>query len=134
LIHLANAFLISTFFHVLSVGAVAGGYYPLRSLISDMSIFFMLQPVGAAVEGVTMALFGRYVWAPSKKEKEHQTRRERVVEAVAPAICRVLGYLWVICWFFVTSFWFVRAYAGVRMQDWRLPYSILGGMLGILSE
>jgi len=134
LIHLTNAFLISTFFHVLSIGAVAGGYYPLRNLISDMSIFFMLQPVGAAIEGATMALFSRYVWAPSKKDRQQQTRRERVAEAVMPAVCRILGYLWVICWFFVTSFWFVRAYAGVRMQDWKLPYSIVGEVLGISPE
>ncbi|KAK4444332.1 membrane bound O-acyl transferase family-domain-containing protein [Podospora aff. communis PSN243] len=113
LIHLTNAFLTSTFFHVLSVGAVAGGYYPLQSLIADMSIFFMIQTVGAAVEG---------------------TRRERVAQVVMPAIYRILGHIWVICWFFVTSFWFVRAYAGVRMQDWRLPYSVLGGLLGVPNE
>ncbi|KAK0639530.1 hypothetical protein B0T16DRAFT_423333 [Cercophora newfieldiana] len=133
LIHLTNAFLISTFFHVLSVGTVAGGYYPLRSLISDMSIFFMLQPIGAAIEGAVMALFARFVWAPAK-DGQDPTKRNKVADLVVPSLCQLFGYVWVVGWFFVTSFWFVKAYAGVRMQDWKLPYSILGHLLGIPDE
>ncbi|KAK3312231.1 hypothetical protein B0H66DRAFT_608514 [Apodospora peruviana] len=130
LIHLTNAFLISTFFHVLSVGTVAGGYYPLRSLISDMSIFFMLQPVGAMIEGAVMALFARYVWAPKGKGgPEGTTRRSRIAEVVIPSVCQGVGYVWVVCWFFVTSFWFVKGYAGVGTQNWKLPYSIMERVL-----
>lgn len=131
-IHLTNAFAISTFFHVLSIGTTAGGYYPLKMLISDMSIFFMLQPVGTSIEVAVIALFSRYVWAPSKPEgKLHRSRGRRVADAAMPVICGLFGYVWVLCWFYVTTFWFVKAYAGVRMQDWKTPYSIMGKVLGI---
>ena len=100
-----------------------------------MTIFFMLQPVGAMIEGAAMALFARFVWAPAKDGQDQDlSKRNKVLEVVMPAACRLFGYVWIICWFFVTSFWFVRAYAGVRMQDWKLPYSILGHLLGIPDE
>jgi len=131
LIHLTNAFVISTFFHVLSVGTVAGGYYPLRNLISDMSIFFMLQPIAAVIEGSVMAFFARYVWAPCAKDRKDWTKYDEFAEVVVPLVCQLCGYVWVVCWFFVTSWWFVKAYAGVRMQDWKIPYSVMGKLLGI---
>jgi len=48
------------------------------------------------------------------------------------ALCRLAGYIWVICWFYVTSWGFIKAYAGVRMQDWQLPYSVVGRVLSYM--
>ncbi|KAK0711974.1 membrane bound O-acyl transferase family-domain-containing protein [Lasiosphaeris hirsuta] len=163
-IHLTTAFVISAFFHVLSVGAVAPGYYPLASLISDMSIFFLLQPIATMVEVAATKLFSRYVWAPQpaqgdsktkQKPKEPQqpassgdghaesvasgsangagevtpTRKAVILQSLGAALCRLAGYVWVFCWFSFSGWWFVKGYAGVRMQDWQVPFSILGKLL-----
>jgi len=49
-------------------------------------------------------------------------------------LCRVAGYMWVLCWFHVTSWPFIKAYAGVRMQDWQVPYSVVGRLLELCQR
>ncbi|KAJ4303961.1 hypothetical protein N0V88_001563 [Collariella sp. IMI 366227] len=54
--HLLVAFVISDFFHILGVGTVAGGYYPLKNLIADFSTFFLLQTMVGTVEAFVIGL------------------------------------------------------------------------------
>ncbi|KAK3358031.1 membrane bound O-acyl transferase family-domain-containing protein [Lasiosphaeria hispida] len=163
LIHLTTAFAISTFFHILSVGAVAPGYYPLANLISDMSIFFMLQPIATMVEVAVMKLFSRYVLAPQPVQADSKTERKpneqqmagladghaesvvsggvegtgettptgkaAILRSIGAALCRLVGYVWVFSWFSFSGWWFVKGYAGVRMQDWQVPFSIVGKLV-----
>jgi len=75
------------------------------------------------MESTAITLFNRLVWAPSTSTSKSQTRTNTNI--IRP-LCRVAGYMWVLCWFHVTSWPFIKAYAGVRMQDWQVPYSVVG--------
>ncbi|KAK0718533.1 hypothetical protein B0T26DRAFT_713540 [Lasiosphaeria miniovina] len=165
--HLATAFVISDFFHVLSVGSVSPGFLPLSSLVAHMSRFFLVQPLATAAESIVMRLYARHVQpqllpssgeqkqtlhdlsgksdggkaasvpavsksdgsaVPKDVQGQHDTNSERkrkALHALLRASCRIFGYLWVLCWFVVTGWPFVKAYLDVRMADWGLPYSIL---------
>ncbi|KAK5654631.1 hypothetical protein OQA88_6952 [Cercophora sp. LCS_1] len=158
-VHLVTAFAISAFFHTLSLAAVSPGYYPVRDLVSDMSIFFMLQPIATMAEMMVMAMFARYIWAQdSNGRRQGDNRNKQQDQAVETtsnerpsrpfcavvmgrellkrnqgivilSACRFVGYAWVVSWFWVTAWWFVKAYTGVRMQEWQLPFSVLGWLL-----
>lgn len=191
--HLTNAFVISDFAHFLAVGAMAKGFYPLRNVVYDLSIFFLAQPLSVMIEDAATGLFTHYLsrrWLilaaplvlgnnnkgsryPSQRQSDQDSGGESssdaspvnantaatgatgnnatascgrtnnrdsgpgvsttvgsvdsvdAVDVVTLALCRLAGYVWVLVWFSVTGWWFVKAYAGVRMQDWKLPYSIL---------
>lgn len=60
-IHLVTAFAISTFFHVLSLSGLARGYTPIRGIITNMVLFFMVQPFAAVFESAVSAGYGRFV-------------------------------------------------------------------------
>ncbi|KAK1756361.1 membrane bound O-acyl transferase family-domain-containing protein [Echria macrotheca] len=109
-VHLLNAFVISDGFHILAVGSMASGYVPVSSVVADLSTFFLLQPLAGTVESIAMGLFAR---------------QKAFINGLILALCRLAGYVWVFCWFYVTGWWFVKAYLDVRMQDWQLPNSIL---------
>jgi len=117
-----------------------------------MLIFFMLQPIGTMMEGTAIALFNRLVWAPSKSQTRTNanarpshdllielpnTRRDdddELRSLIIRPLCRVAGYMWVLCWFHVTSWPFIKAYAGVRMQDWQVPYSVVRKLLELCQR
>ncbi|KAK3369343.1 hypothetical protein B0T24DRAFT_632411 [Lasiosphaeria ovina] len=173
--HLATAFVISDFFHVLSVGSVSPGFLPLSSLVAHMSRFFLVQPLATAAESIVMRLYARHVQPrllpslgeqkqiprdmsgksdggkaasvptvgesdgsaiPKDMPSQHDTNSERkrkALQALLRVSCRMFGYLWVLCWFVVTGWPFVKAYMHVRMADWGLPYSIFGKLV-VLGE
>ncbi|KAL2130110.1 hypothetical protein VTI74DRAFT_6889 [Chaetomium olivicolor] len=60
-VHLLVAFVISDFFHVMSVGTVAGGYYPLENLIADFSAFFLLQTAAGTAEAFIIGFFSQFL-------------------------------------------------------------------------
>lgn len=159
-VHLVTAFSISAFFHVLSLAPLSPGWYPFRTLVSDMCIFFFMQPIGTMLELVVMALFARYVWKPKPAGQVDDARGKPQVpvaadspsdESVAApqvgvlegirefgrknkdvfilAACRLVGYVWVILWFWGTSWWFVKAYLGVGMAGWQFSFSPLAWLL-----
>ncbi|KAK3682237.1 hypothetical protein B0T22DRAFT_279243 [Podospora appendiculata] len=161
LIHLATAFFISSFFHCVAVGAMAPGFYPLRSVILDFTIFFGLQPVGIMLESVVIDLCSRRRSARQAKKQQTMRREDgaarpgpqqqqahewasllsaqricggdartkRRLRVLSAMFGRTVGYVWVICWFYVTGWWFVRPYIGVGVVNWDLPYSILSKLL-----
>ncbi|KAM7193084.1 hypothetical protein V8F20_008600 [Naviculisporaceae sp. PSN 640] len=59
--HLITAFSISSFFHVLSLAGVATGYTPVRGIISNISLFFMVQPFAAVFESAVSAGYDRFI-------------------------------------------------------------------------
>ncbi|KAM7217650.1 membrane bound O-acyl transferase family domain containing protein [Rhypophila decipiens] len=106
LFHLLTAFAISTFFHALSVGTVAVGVTPVRGIIKDMAIFFMIQPFAAAFESfISTLVFWSAVFG------------------------RMVGYVWVLFWFYLTGQWFIRPYIDVGMVEWGLPFSFADWLL-----
>lgn len=157
-VHLVTAFSISAFFHILSLAPLSPGWYPFRTLVSDMCIFFLMQPIGTMFELGVMALFARYVWKPKPEGHVDAQGKPPVLVADSPtdesvaavplgvlggirafarrnkdvfilAACRLVGYVWVILWFWGTSWWFVKAYLGVGMAGWQFPFSFLAWLL-----
>ena len=157
-VHLVTAFVISAFFHVLSLAPLSPGWYPFRTLVSDMCIFFLMQPIGTMFELGVMTLFARYVWKPKHagqvdaqgKPKAPVIDSPTVENVAAPqlgilegmrefgrrnkdffilAACRLVGYVWVILWFWGTSWWFVKAYLGVGMAGWQFSFSFLAWLI-----
>ncbi|KAK1833591.1 hypothetical protein QBC39DRAFT_44039 [Podospora conica] len=154
-VHLVTAFTIAAFFHVLSLAPLSPGWYPFGTLVSDMCIFFLLQPIGTMFELGVMTLFARYVWKPEpvgeeakplvqatdsptagalpspslgvmgKMQKFGRTNKDVMIRAA----CRLVGYVWVILWFWVTSWWFVKPYLGVGMAGWQFSFSFLAWLL-----
>ncbi|KAF6763391.1 membrane bound O-acyl transferase family-domain-containing protein [Ephemerocybe angulata] len=111
LLKLSVAFFISSIIHFL------GDYIVLQNMGSGAFKFFMLQVVAIALESTVMAFLGRSI----------------------PRWCgRILGYVWVVCWFSVTlSLWvepIVRA--GFLESGWHHPVVVstgatLRGLLGV---
>ena len=150
-IHLVTAFTISAFFHILSLAALCPGWYPFRTLVSDMCIFFLMQPIGTMMELGVMSLFTRYAWKPALARQEEKTKiiapespgsesiaflqhgirvcLERNKEDLIHAACRLVGYVWVLAWFWATAWWFVKAYLGVGVQGWQFPFSFMAWLL-----
>ncbi len=128
LVHLTTAFIISAFFHVLSLSVVCEGYLPLRDLITDMSIFFLPQPLATIVETTVISLYKKLVSSKQTGAGEVQCRDLKLSKAVgciSTFVIRCFGYLWVFCWFVTVSWWFVKAYLAIGILAWPLPYSIL---------
>jgi hypothetical protein len=50
-------------------------------------------------------------------------------DALILAACRLVGYAWVILWFWGTSWWFVKAYLGVGMAGWQFSFSFLAWLV-----
>jgi hypothetical protein len=128
-----------------------------------MLTFFMLQPLGTIIESAVIALFKRYVCDLSippqnrgrmskihgvgavngKEEKEKEDTRNLLavlpnsrgeeLQGLATGLCRLAGYLWVVLWFHVTSWPFIRAYAGVGMQEWQIPFSVVGRVVALFG-
>ncbi|KAM7196614.1 membrane bound O-acyl transferase family domain containing protein [Rhypophila sp. PSN 637] len=109
--HLLTAFAISTFFHALSVGTVAVGITPVRGIVKNMAIFFMIQPFAAVFESF-----------------RSQSRRMSAVFWSA-VVGRMVGYVWVLFWFYLTGQWFIRPYIDVGIVEWGLPFSFADWLL-----
>ncbi|KAK0630918.1 membrane bound O-acyl transferase family-domain-containing protein [Bombardia bombarda] len=124
LTHLTTAFAISAFFHTFGLAAVSPGFLPLRELIFDMALFFMLQPVGTAIEGLVIRFYIRK-YEDSNNNNLEQNKTGQVRVSSPRAYLRIVGYTWVLAWFYVTGWWFVKAYVGVRVMDWRPPFSFV---------
>jgi hypothetical protein len=125
LIHLTNAFLISSFFHILSVGTMAKGYYPIRSLISDICIFFMLQPVGANHRGHGDYDVSRYVWAAVQGQAAAEQGAENGRDGDAfdlSVIWLRVGNLLVLCDIFLVCQGICR-HENARLEDPVLDYA-----------
>jgi hypothetical protein len=130
LIHLTTAFAISAFFHVLSLSVVCPGYLELRDLIVDMTVFFLPQPIGTMVETLAKSFYSSLT---SPKETIHDGEEEgcrgfwsfTTLRNVAKVANRCIGYVWVLCWFVFTGWWFVKAYVAIRVLEWPLPYSFM---------
>ncbi|KAK3332354.1 hypothetical protein B0T19DRAFT_101104 [Cercophora scortea] len=60
---------------------------------------------------------------------ERSGRGKYLRRVLSALFFRVVGYVWVVCWFYVTGWWFVRPYVGVGVVNWDLPYSILSKLL-----
>ncbi|KAK4209404.1 hypothetical protein QBC37DRAFT_404359 [Rhypophila decipiens] len=194
LFHLLTAFAISTFFHALSVGTVAVGVTPVRGIIKDMAIFFMIQPFAAAFESFISTCYDKFVVArllrsklaagrnvkqpgtavsdgsghddhtiaptttnstaktdtglvPSRhiieeteatcsgqetdanKDTERSQRRRMSVVFWSAVFGRMVGYVWVLFWFYLTGQWFIRPYIDVGMVEWGLPFSFADWLL-----
>ncbi|KAK3368537.1 hypothetical protein B0H63DRAFT_455308 [Podospora didyma] len=160
--HLMTAFAIADLVHVLSIGSVIPGYMSLRDLISDMSIFFLLQPLATIAEAIVIMLWNKYMQpkliptfnpetqvpmkpaaategdsaqssqASSSTQVENMPLRDwkqKSMPVLVTAMCRLVGYIWVLCWFTFTGWWFIKAYADVGMADWKMPFSILEKLL-----
>ncbi|KAI5460854.1 hypothetical protein BGZ63DRAFT_387923 [Mariannaea sp. PMI_226] len=118
-IHLLTAFLISAFFHILSLAVVCEGYLPISTLVSDMVCFFTAQAAGTTVEAAVIAQYGRY--AEIIKKTHPKPLLHHFMES--QRACRVLGYFWVASWFSITGWWFVRNYIAIGIMEWPLPFS-----------
>ncbi|KAM7214785.1 hypothetical protein V8F06_009857, partial [Rhypophila decipiens] len=201
--HLLTAFAISTFFHALSVGTVAVGITPVRGIIKNMAIFFMIQPFAAAFESLISTSYDKFVVArllspklapgrnvqrssldgntreagtavsdgdiqdghsiaptitnnttktdisliPSQHtiegteasssgeetdaNKDAERSQSRRMSAVfwSAVVGRMVGYIWVLFWFYLTGQWFIRPYIDVGIVEWGLPFSFADWLL-----
>jgi hypothetical protein len=154
-VHLTTAFALSCFFHILAFGAVSPGFFPLDELVKDLSLFFALQILGTTAESIVIGQYSRYVEnhrlirqqkqpASLAGSDDEQTallattpdaatnKRTSTLSLMplSPMFCRIVGYLWVSCWLFLTGRLFVKACLGIRVRDWHAPYSLLEKLFG----
>lgn len=117
LVHLATAFLVSAFFHILSVSVVSPGYLTLEELVTDMTAFFIAQPLAAIAEKVLIDTYTQTI--RNKRSPQVDAARTSL-----PSVShRLMGYVWVVTWFVFSGWWFVKPYAAVGIMEWPLPFS-----------
>ncbi|KAJ9138163.1 hypothetical protein NKR23_g8642 [Pleurostoma richardsiae] len=124
-IHLATAFLVSGFCHVISLYVVCSGYLSLGELIFDMTVFFMSQPLAAVIETLVIGLYRRSMVCDEGSRDSGLSSRIVAFSQTHPLLQKVthrlVGYTWVWCWFVLTGWWFVKAYAAMGITEWRMP-------------
>lgn len=136
---LTVAFTISDFFHTVGLAIIRNENLTLRALTVNMSIFFMTQPLAASIEALVIDAYRRLTTAktpsPIPKDKDSDSLKKRDnqqsqddTQIVSP-ILRVMGYLWVFCWFSITGWGFTKAYIAVGVRDWQMPHSICHALL-----
>ncbi|KAH7140971.1 hypothetical protein EDB81DRAFT_799228 [Dactylonectria macrodidyma] len=125
-IHLSVAFLISSFFHILGLFMVSDGYLSTRTLVRDMTLFFMAQPPATMVETIVLRRCQAHVVAmvPSDKMTNQVnaasfSTKQRLLRALG----YTAGYVWVVSWFTFTGWWFVKDYITIGVLEWPLPFS-----------
>ena len=138
LVHLTTAFGLSAFFHCLNLGPVWPNHRPLHDLITNMAVFFLLQPVGIMVEVVVIWL-GSSFWnrqtashivLPTEPSHRCNIRAYKTFKVITSSALRLLGHVWVTGWLLFTGWPFVRAYLDIGILEWPLPFSILGKIFG----
>ncbi|KEF55749.1 uncharacterized protein A1O9_08500 [Exophiala aquamarina CBS 119918] len=133
LVILIVAFGISDFVHITSLAVIRDEALSLQELILDMSGFFMMQPVAAVAEALTIQWYHKFT-SSTRLEATREASASRGTLRIgredshprgklAPTIPRIIGYLWVLCWFSVTGWGFVKAYIAVGVRDWQVPLS-----------
>lgn len=87
-----------------------------------MGSFFMIQPFGTMVEYAVIQLCQGTRWS------EHLITRtdseKSVLDGMPQLLVRLLGYVWVLCWFIWTGWWFVEVYAAIGVLEWSMPVSL----------
>ncbi|KPM35405.1 hypothetical protein AK830_g11153 [Neonectria ditissima] len=123
LAHLTTAFLISAFFHILSLFVVCPGYISPKTLILDMTRFFMMQPLGTIVE--TLVLQHCHEHASTRKlvTMKQGIRYPQTYQRLSSVTNYAIGYLWVVLWFTFTRWWFFRDFIAIGVVEWPLPFS-----------
>jgi hypothetical protein len=93
--------------------------------IFDMGMFFMAQPVVTLVEKV---ILDTYVWLVSVKTSGNTevgcqgTHLSKILGGVSDYSFRVLGLMWVICWFGFIGWWFTEPYVAIGVMEWKVPF------------
>ncbi|KAJ3503305.1 hypothetical protein NMY22_g18295 [Coprinellus aureogranulatus] len=105
IVKLFLAFLISALIHFL------GDYALLRDWAGGSMKFFMLQPVAIVLEQCVIALW------------------QITAVRTPPSVARVVGYLWVLCWFTVTMpIWIEPVVRDGFLEDgWHFPIVFTAG-------
>ncbi|KAK5059689.1 hypothetical protein LTR84_009572 [Exophiala bonariae] len=140
LIILTTAFGISNFFHIVCLAVIRDENLTLQSLITDMSLFFMTQPVAACMEALAIHIYSKCHPTHSNEHGESETITTRKMNGSGKQphaasggnpspVLRAVGYLWVVTWFSVTGWGFTRAYIAVGVRDWQIPLSLWRALL-----
>ena len=128
LVILTVGFAISDFFHILSLAVIRDENLSLQDLTINMSIFFMTQPLAAVAEALSIRFYLKFT--PQRQLRLQRTALLKVTRSnnrhtggKASPIPRIIGYIWVFCWFSITGWWFTKAYIAVGVRDWQIPLS-----------
>lgn len=132
-IHLTTAFAISAFFHIISLAAIRSDNISLPDLIGDMSIFFIAQPIATVAETLVIDFYRKLgsskgVPEPGRGLQKSTSRTSLAAETPPRLLFRVIGYVWVLCWFVFTGWWFTKGYIAIGARDWPVPFSFWGSM------
>lgn len=81
-------------------------------------------PIKTNTEQTNVAATSEWEMERERQEKQSQEKRRMAVLFWSSAFCRTVGYIWVLCWFYLTGRWFVRPYVDVGIVEWGLPFSL----------
>lgn len=134
LIILTTAFAISNFFHIVCLATIRDENLSLRTLITDMSLFFMTQPLAASAEALAINIFSKLNFSSTPESAKSDTlkncnSKQPHSRGKTSLILRIIGYVWVLVWFSITGWGFTKGYVAVGVRDWQIPMSLCHALL-----
>jgi hypothetical protein len=98
-----------------------------------MVTFFMTQPLVAMAEALVIEMYSRMAkpkQTPSNDQSPHPVRQySKYLSRFSHIFIRLIGYVWVFCWFTFIGWWFTKPYAALGVLEWQLPFSVVGKIL-----
>jgi hypothetical protein len=94
-----------------------------------MTIFFMAQPVATMAETLVIQAIPlvtpKYVEVDLATTQSSRITPSKGFMLILYAVVRLLGYVWVFCWFGFIGWWFIKPYAAIGVMSWKLPFSFI---------
>ncbi|KAH6680079.1 hypothetical protein F5X68DRAFT_212568 [Plectosphaerella plurivora] len=122
--HLTNAFLLSTFWHVISIAPVAENHISISQLVLRLSAFFMAQVPAILAE---TALLGPRKDDQSKKTDHASSKTGSSIQQTTNR--QVIGCVGVFLWLGLSGWSFFTVYRAVGLLDTKHPFPVIRTVL-----
>jgi hypothetical protein len=137
--HLCTGFFISGIFHFITLDYTAG-YPPQGEKFAKIMFFFMMQPVGIFFEQwIKLAFQSKDNLTGSEHSDskvdgpKNETRSNVMRSHLGRMVSRMIGYVWVLSFLFITGWPFLDVYFQIGMADWDVPFSFVGLLMRSLG-